>query len=53
LAVVDPARYSVVEALRDGRRMEIRALTPDDRTALLAAVDRTSTESLYRRLFFW
>ncbi len=31
--------------------MEIRALTPDDRTALLAAVDRTSTESLYRRFF--
>jgi RimJ/RimL family protein N-acetyltransferase len=51
LAVVDPARYSVIEALRDGRRMEIRALTPDDRTALLAAVDRTSTESLYRRFF--
>lgn len=48
---MDPARYSVVEALRDGRRMEIRALAPDDRSALLAAVDRTSTESLYRRFF--
>jgi RimJ/RimL family protein N-acetyltransferase len=51
LAVVNPARYSAVEALRDGRRIEIRALTPDDRTALLSAVDRTSTESLYRRFF--
>jgi GNAT superfamily N-acetyltransferase len=45
------AAYSAVERLRDGRPVEIRALTPDDQAALLAAVDRTSGPSLYRR--FW
>lgn len=46
-----PASYSVVEVLRDGRRVEIRALKPADRPALEAAVDRTSAQSLYRRFF--
>jgi len=31
--------------------VEIRALQPDDRGGLLAAVDRTSRQSLYRRFF--
>src|SRR5262245_23388218 len=48
---VEPSRYSAVERLRDGRSVEIRALTPDDRAELLSAVDRTSAESLYRRFF--
>ena len=48
---MEPARYSAVEKLRDGRRLEIRALKPEDRAGLLAAVDRTSSESLYRRFF--
>jgi hypothetical protein len=26
---VDPSRYSVTESLRDGRRVEIRAVQPD------------------------
>jgi len=43
--------YSAVEAGRDGRRIEIRALRPTDRDDLLAAVDRTGAESLYRRFF--
>jgi GNAT superfamily N-acetyltransferase len=43
--------YSVTESLRDGRTVEIRALRPDDRAGMLAAVGRTSAESLYRRLF--
>jgi RimJ/RimL family protein N-acetyltransferase len=43
--------YSAVEAARDGRRIEIRALRPTDRDNLLAAVDRTGAESLYRRFF--
>jgi GNAT superfamily N-acetyltransferase len=47
----DPATYSAVEPLRDGRRIEIRALRPGDRDSLVAAVDRTSSESLYRRFF--
>jgi GNAT superfamily N-acetyltransferase len=47
----DVARYSAVEPLRNGRRIEIRALRPDDRRELLAAVNRTSAQSLYRRFF--
>jgi len=43
--------YAAVEALRNGRMVEIRALQPDDREGLLAAVDRTSRQSLYRRFF--
>jgi RimJ/RimL family protein N-acetyltransferase len=43
--------YSAVEVLRDGRRVEIRALRPSDRPALETAVDRTSPLSLYRRFF--
>jgi ribosomal protein S18 acetylase RimI-like enzyme len=45
------ANYSVVELLRDGRPLEIRALKPDDQADLVAAVDRTSPQSLYRRFF--
>jgi GNAT superfamily N-acetyltransferase len=51
LAVVDPAKYSAIEILRDGRRVEIRAVTPDDRGGLVEAVGRASAESLYRRFF--
>ena len=43
--------YSAIEALRDGRRVEIRALRPDDRADLIVAVGRTSDRSLYRRFF--
>jgi hypothetical protein len=51
LAMLDVAKYSALELLRDGRRIEIRALRKDDRDNLLAAVARASTESLYRRFF--
>ena len=37
--------------MRNGEGIEIRALRPKDRNALMAAVGRTSTESLYRRFF--
>jgi RimJ/RimL family protein N-acetyltransferase len=43
--------YRAVEHLRDGRRVEIRALRPDDEADLLAAIGRTSTQSLRRRFF--
>jgi GNAT superfamily N-acetyltransferase len=49
--MVEAATYSAVETLRDGRRVDIRALRQDDRDELLAAVGRTSPESLYRRFF--
>jgi ribosomal protein S18 acetylase RimI-like enzyme len=47
----EAANYSAVEFLRNGREVEIRALKPDDHACLLAAIERTSTESLYRRFF--
>jgi len=47
----EAAKYSAFEQLRDGRRIEIRALRPADRTDVVAAVDRMSVKSLYRRFF--
>ena len=49
--MLDAAKYSAVDLLRDGRRVEIRALKPDDQADLVAAVGRTSAQSLYRRFF--
>ena len=49
--MVEAATYSAAETLRDGRRVDIRALRQDDRSEILAAVGRTSPESLYRRFF--
>jgi RimJ/RimL family protein N-acetyltransferase len=43
--------YSAMERLRDGRTIEIRALRPDDRDDMLAAIGRTSPQSLHRRFF--
>ena len=43
--------YRAIEQLRDGRQVEIRALRPDDKDDMLAAIRRTSTESLQRRFF--
>ena len=45
------SQYSEVGALRDGRPVEIRALRPEDRDDLIAAVRRIGTDSLYRRFF--
>jgi len=49
--MLEAANYSACETLRDGRRVEIRALRPDDRAGLIAAVARSSPETLYRRFF--
>jgi RimJ/RimL family protein N-acetyltransferase len=46
-----PENYSVTERTRDGRAVEIRALRPDDKDDMLAAVGRTGTQSLQRRFF--
>ena len=43
--------YSVTERMRDGREIEIRALRPDDKEDMLAAVGRTGRDSLRRRFF--
>jgi GNAT superfamily N-acetyltransferase len=49
--MLDAHKYSATETTRDGRRLEIRALRPQDKTDLRAAVDRASAQSLYRRFF--
>ena len=45
------AEYSAIEFLPDGRRVEIRALRPEDQVDLLAAIGRASAQSRYRRFF--
>jgi len=45
------AAYSATELMHDGRPVEIRALRPNDEADLLAAVEKTSAQSLYRRFF--
>jgi RimJ/RimL family protein N-acetyltransferase len=45
------ANYTAYETLRDGRPVEINALQPDDGPGMLAAVGRTSAQSLRRRFF--
>ena len=51
ISMVDAPRYLASDHLRDGRRVEIRALRPDDRSDMLAAIGRTSMQSLQRRFF--
>jgi RimJ/RimL family protein N-acetyltransferase len=48
---VDAARYSAAEILRDGSRIEVRALKPTDSTDLQEAVGWMSDESIHRRFF--
>jgi RimJ/RimL family protein N-acetyltransferase len=47
----DAAKYSAVERLRDDGAIEIRALRPDDRAGILAAISHASPRTLYRRFF--
>ena len=49
--MAEAAEYSVREHLRDDRPITIRALRPDDRAGMLAAIGRTSMQSLQRRFF--
>src|SRR5262249_46976230 len=50
-AMSKATEYSAIAILRDGRQIQVRSLKPDDRQALVAAVNRTSAQSLYRRFF--
>jgi RimJ/RimL family protein N-acetyltransferase len=47
----EASKYSAFELLRNGRQINIRALRPEDRADVVAAVDRISARSLYRRFF--
>jgi RimJ/RimL family protein N-acetyltransferase len=48
---MDASAYSAIETLRNGRRVEYRALKPADRAGLLEAVANMSAEARYRRFF--
>jgi GNAT superfamily N-acetyltransferase len=45
------ANYTADERLRDGRRVEIRGLKPDDKASMLDAVSRIGAQSMRRRFF--
>jgi RimJ/RimL family protein N-acetyltransferase len=47
----EAAHYIVQELLGDGSRIEVRSLRPEDENDMLAAVGRTSAQSLQRRFF--
>lgn len=49
--MAEAANYSAQEFLKDGRPVEIRALRPEDEAEMLAAIERTSPQSLQRRFF--
>jgi RimJ/RimL family protein N-acetyltransferase len=49
--MAEAATYSAIERLRSGQQVEIRALRPADQDGLIAAVKRSSPQSLYRRFF--
>jgi RimJ/RimL family protein N-acetyltransferase len=51
LIMAEASRYSAIEALRNGRCVEIRAIKPDDRGGLVEAFGRVSVESVRRRFF--
>jgi GNAT superfamily N-acetyltransferase len=48
---MEPAKYSATETLRDGTLLQVRSLLPSDRAEMLAAIGRSSKETLYRRFF--
>jgi RimJ/RimL family protein N-acetyltransferase len=48
---VDVSAYLAHEVLRDGRRLRVRALQPQDREAMLEAFGRTGEASRYTRFF--
>jgi ribosomal protein S18 acetylase RimI-like enzyme len=47
----EPATHTAFEHLSDGSQVEIRSLRPQDEADMLAAIGRTSMQSLQRRFF--
>jgi ribosomal protein S18 acetylase RimI-like enzyme len=47
----EATKHTAHERLSDGSRIEIRALRPEDEADMLAALERTSPQSLQRRFF--
>ena len=48
---MDAANFSANETLRDGARVTIRSLQPEDKGAFVAAAGQTSSQSIRRRFF--
>jgi RimJ/RimL family protein N-acetyltransferase len=48
---MDARSYSVIETLRGGRSVQIRAQRPADREAIADALRRADPETIYRRFF--
>ena len=49
--MTEAGRYSAIEALRDGRRVEIRAVSPATGTDSSRPLAAASARSLHRRFF--
>jgi RimJ/RimL family protein N-acetyltransferase len=49
--MAEAEKYAGTELLRDGRKIRIRALRPEDEKEMLAALASSSTQSLQRRFF--
>ncbi|MBI5261942.1 MAG: GNAT family N-acetyltransferase [Bradyrhizobium sp.] len=49
--MAEAAHYSATEILRDGRKIVIRALRPEDEKEMLAVLAASSLQSLRRRFF--
>src|SRR3954447_1751274 len=47
----EASTFSAMHELRNGRKVLIRATTPEDRDGFVEAVNRSSPESLRRRFF--
>jgi RimJ/RimL family protein N-acetyltransferase len=49
--MVDPSHYLQRETLKDGTKVTVRAIRPEDAASILEAFGRLDRESVYRRFF--
>jgi len=49
--MIDPRNYSAQESLKNGLRITVRAIRPDDKAALLAAFQGLDERTIYLRFF--
>jgi hypothetical protein len=49
--MIDPREFTCTETLKNGLAVTIRAMRPDDRDGVAAAVRKLDPESVYSRLF--
>jgi GNAT superfamily N-acetyltransferase len=49
--MVDPNEYLQHETLKDGTKVTVRAIRPEDQASILAAFGKLDRESVYRRFF--